>query len=129
PEEKRACILAATDVHDLNKLTEDGRNVKTLARDRNFLTEQLERAGVSTLVKTDADLELIRRLIESHSGHGNTDGMRFVAEDTQIKKQIERWAAMLIGGDLFDLGIEEEKRIRKVENELTVAFSRASRLF
>lgn len=129
PEDKRACILAATAVHDLNKLTEDGRNVKTLARDRNFLTEQLERAGVSTLVKTDADLELIRRLIESHSGHGNTDGMRFVAEDPQIKEQIKRWAAMLIGGDLFDLGIEEEKRIRKVENELTVVFSRASRLF
>jgi CRISPR-associated protein Csc3 len=131
PEEKRACILAATAVHDLNKLTEDEdrRNVKALARDRNFLTEQLERAGVSTLVKTDADLELIRRLIESHSGHGNTDGMRFVAEDPQIKDQIKRWAAMLIGGDLFDLGIEEEKRIRKVENELTVAFGRASRLF
>ncbi|MBD0347300.1 MAG: CRISPR-associated protein Csc3, partial [Coleofasciculus sp. Co-bin14] len=129
PEEKRACILAATAVHDLNKLTEDGRNVKTLARDRNFLTEQLERAGVSTLVKTDAELELIRRLIESHSGHGNTDGMRFVAEDPKIKEQIKRWAAMLIGGDLFDLGIEEEKRIRKVENELTVVFGRPSQLF
>ncbi|NER52439.1 MAG: CRISPR-associated protein Csc3, partial [Symploca sp. SIO1A3] len=129
PEEKRACILAATAVHDLNKLTEDGRNVKTLARDRNFLTEQLERAGVSTLVKTDADLELIRRLIESHSGHSNSDGMRFVAEAPQVKEQIKRWAAMLIGGDLFDLGIEEEKRIRKVENELTVAFGRFSHLF
>ena len=131
PEDKRACILAATAVHDLNKLTEDEdrRNVKALARDRNFLTEQLDHAGVSTLVKTDADLELVRRLIESHSGHGNSDGMRFVAEDPQIKEQMKRWAAMLIGGDLFDLGIEEEKRIRKVENELTVAFSRASKLF
>ncbi len=129
PEEKRACILAATAVHDLNKLTEDGRNVKTLARDRNFLTEQLERAGVSTLVKTDADLELIRRLIESHSGHGNTDGMRYVGEDLQIKDQIKRWAAMLIGGDLFDLGIPEEQRVRKVQTELTVALSRPSRLF
>jgi CRISPR-associated protein Csc3 len=129
PEDKRACILAATAVHDLNKLTEDGRNVKTLARDRNFLTEQLERAGVSTLVKTDEDLELVRRLIESHSGHSNSDGMRYVGEDPRIKKQIERWAAMLIGGDLFDLGIPEEQRVRKVQTELTVAFSRASRLF
>ena len=131
PEEKRACILAATAVHDLNKLTEDEdrRNVKALARDRNFLTEQLECAGVSTLVKTDADLELIRRLIESHSGHGNTDGMRYVGEDPQIKDQIKGWAAMLIGGDLFDLGIPEEQRVRKVQTELTVAFRRASRLF
>jgi CRISPR-associated protein Csc3 len=131
PEEKRACILAATAVHDLNKLAEekDKRNVKALARDRNFLTEQLERTGVSTLVKTDDDLELIRRLIESHSGHGNSDGMRFVAEDPQIKDQIKRWAAMLIGGDLFDLGIAKETRIRKVENELTVALGRTSRLF
>jgi len=131
PEEKRACILAATAVHDLNKLTEekDKRNVKALARDRKFITEQLERAGVSTLVKTDDDLELIRRLIESHSGHGNTDGMRFVAEDPEIKEQIKRWSAMLIGGDLFDLGIAKEKRIRKVENELTVAFGRSSQFF
>jgi len=131
PEEKRACILAATAVHDLNKLTKekDQRNVKALARDRNFLTEQLERAGVSSLVKTDQDLELVRRLIESHSGHSNTDGMRFIAEYPQIKDQIKRWSAMLIGGDLFDLGIAKETRIRKVENELAVAFGRASKFF
>lgn len=131
PEEKRACILAATAVHDLNKLTEekDERNVKALARDRHFLTEQLERAGVNILVKTDEDLELIRRLIESHSDHNNTDGMRFVAEAPQFKDQIKRWSAMLIGADLFDLGIEEEKRICKVQKALTVAFSRASLLF
>lgn len=129
PEEKRACILAATAVHDLNKLDEDGRNVKTLARDRTFLREQLDLAGVGELVKTDEDLELVRRLIESHSGHNNTDGMRFVAEDPQLKDQIKRWSAMLIGGDLFDLGIPEETRIRKVETELTVALRRSSRLF
>jgi CRISPR-associated protein Csc3 len=129
PEEKRACILAATAVHDLNKLDPDERKVKTLARDRTFLREQLDRAGVGELVKTDADLELVRRLIESHSGHNNTDGMRFIAEDPAIKDQIKRWSAMLIGGDLFDLGIPEETRIRKVENELTVAFSRPSQLF
>lgn len=129
PEEKRAYILAATAVHDLNKLDKDGRNVKTLARDRNFLRQQLDRAGVGELVKTDEDLELVRRLIESHSGHNNTDGMRFVAEDPKIQNQIKQWSAMLIGGDLFDLGIPEETRIRKVENELTVAFGRSSRLF
>ena len=130
-EEKRAYILAATAVHDLNKLTEekDKRNVKALARDRNFLRQQLDRAGVGELVKTDEDLELVRRLIESHSGHNNTDGMRFVAEDPKIQNQIKQWSAMLIGGDLFDLGIPEETRIRKVENELTVAFGRSSRLF
>ncbi|WP_068820171.1 hypothetical protein [Phormidesmis priestleyi] len=125
PEEKRACILAATAVHDLNKLSEDKRNVKALARDRAFLQEQLDLAGVSSLVKTDDGLELVRRLIERHSGHNVSDGMRFLPEDPNIK----RWSAMLIGGDLFDLGIVEEKRIRKVENELTVAFARPSQLF
>jgi CRISPR-associated protein Csc3 len=99
--------------------------VKTLARDSNFLQEQLERTGVRELVKTDEDLELVRRLIERHSGHSASDGMRFLPEDTNIK----RWAAMLIGADLFDLGIEKEKRIRKVENELTVALGRNSQLF
>ncbi|MBW4489501.1 MAG: CRISPR-associated protein Csc3 [Trichocoleus desertorum ATA4-8-CV12] len=128
-EEKRTLILAATAVHDLNKLIEGGGSVKKLARDRSFLKEQLSRAGVDELVKTDDDLELVRRLIESHSGHNNSDGMRFIGEDPQVKDQIKRWSAMLIGGDLFDLGIEEDKRIRKVENELTVAFGRPSRLF
>lgn len=129
PEDQRSCILAATAVHDLNKLDNDGRDVKKLARDRPFLKEQLDRAGVDELVKTDIDLELVRRLIESHSGHNNTDGMRFVAEDPQVKEQIKCWSAMLIGGDLFDLGIDEAKRIRKVETELTVAFGRDSHLF
>jgi CRISPR-associated protein Csc3 len=129
PEEQRSCILAATAVHDLNKLDNDGRDVKKLARDRTFLKEQLDRVGVDELVKTDADLELVRRLIESHSGHNNTDGIRFIAEDPQVKEQIKCWSAMLIGGDLFDLGIEEAKRIRKVETELTVAFGRNSHLF
>ena len=125
PEDKRGCILAATAVHDLNKLDSKHRNVKTLARDRSFLEEQLERAGVRSLVKTDEDLELVRKFIERHSGHNVSDGTRFLPEDSNIAK----WAAMLVGGDLFDLGIEEEKRIRKVENELTVAFGRPSHLF
>lgn len=129
PEEKRALILAAMTVHDLNKLIEGGGSVKKLARDRSFLEEQLSRAGVDELVKTDDDLELVRRLIESHSGHNNSDGMRFIGEDPQVKDQIKRWSAMLIGGDLFDLNIEEDKRIGKVENELTVAFGRSSKLF
>ncbi|MDI9640700.1 CRISPR-associated protein Csc3 [Geitlerinema splendidum] len=129
PEEKRGLILAATAVHDLNKLDPDQRKVKTLARDRTFLQEQLNCAGVGELVKTDEELELVRRLIESHSGHNNTDGMRFIAGDPKTQEQIKQWSAMLIGGDLFDLGIPEEMRIRKVENELTIALRRPSHLF
>ncbi|MEG4027035.1 MULTISPECIES: CRISPR-associated protein Csc3 [unclassified Microcoleus] len=125
PDDKRACILAATAVHDLNKLADDGRNVKTLARDRSFLLQQLDRACVAEFAQTESELELVRRLIERHSGHSASDGMRFLPEDPNIK----RWAAMLIGGDLFDLGIEENKRIRKVETELTVALQRDSKLF
>lgn len=125
PEEKRGCILAATAVHDLNKLANDGRNVKNLARDRAFLEEQLRLIGVEQLVKTDEDLELVRKLIERHSGHNVSDGTRFLPEDPNIKK----WAAMLIGADLFDLGIDKNQRIHKVENELTVALSRHCQLF
>ncbi|NJO10828.1 MAG: CRISPR-associated protein Csc3 [Leptolyngbyaceae cyanobacterium SL_1_1] len=125
PDEKRALILAATAVHDLNKLDQKQRNVKTLARDRTFLKQELEKAGVADWVKTDEDLELVRRLIERHSGHSASDGMRFLPEDPNLK----RWAAMLIGGDLYDLGIPEEQRIRKVETELTVALQRDTHLF
>ncbi|NJM85407.1 MAG: CRISPR-associated protein Csc3, partial [Leptolyngbyaceae cyanobacterium RM2_2_21] len=125
PDEKRALILAATAVHDLNKLDQKQRNVKTLARDRTFLKQELEKAGVADWVKTDEDLELVRRLIERHSGHSASDGMRFLPEDLNLK----RWAAMLIGGDLYDLGIPEEQRIRKVETELTVALQRDTHLF
>lgn len=125
PDDKRSLILAATAVHDLNKLDGEGRNVKTLARDRTFLKEQFSKAGVADWVKTDEDLELVRRLIERHSGHSASDGMRFLPEDPDIK----RWAAMLIGGDLYDLGIPEEQRIRKVENELTVALKRDTHLY
>jgi CRISPR-associated protein Csc3 len=125
PDDKRSLILAATAVHDLNKLDPRERNIKTLARDHTFLKEQLEKAGVADWVKTDEDLELVRRLIERHSGHNASDGMRFLPEDPNIK----RWAAMLIGGDLYDLGILEEQRIRKVENELTVALQRDTHFF
>ncbi|MDY6805992.1 MAG: HD domain-containing protein [Cyanobacteriota bacterium] len=125
PEEKRGLILAAAAVHDLNKLDSAKRSVKTLARNRDFLLQQLDLACVKTLVSNDEDLELVRRLIERHSGHHSTDGRRFFPE----KDEIERWAAMLIGADLFDLGIPEDRRIRKVETELTVAFRRPTRLF
>lgn len=125
PDNKRAIILAATAVHDLNKLDQEGRNIRLLARDQDFLQEELQRACVAGWVQTDDDLELVRQLIERHSGHNASDGMRFLPEDPEIK----RWAAMLIGGDLFDLGIEEHIRNRKVETELTVAMQRASRLF
>ncbi|URD47807.1 hypothetical protein [Chroococcidiopsis sp. CCNUC1] len=124
-EDKRPLLLAATAVHDLNKLDTEGRNVKTLARNKDFLTEQLEKACVLTFVVTEDDFELVRKLIERHSGHNISDAARFLPEDPDI----ERWAAMLTAADLFDLGIPDEKRFRKLETELTVAFGRSCNLF
>ncbi len=124
-EEKRGLILAATAVHDLNKLDPQGRSVKTLARDKQFLQEQLEKACVINFVKSEADLELVRKLIERHSGHNVSDGARFLPEDEEIKK----WAALVTAADLFDLGIPEPKRFRKLETELTVACGKPCRLF
>ncbi|WP_323196390.1 CRISPR-associated protein Csc3 [Nodularia harveyana] len=125
-EDKRPLLLAATAVHDLNKLEgSQGRNVKTLARDRDFLKEQLEKACVLNFVFTDEDLELVRKLIERHSGHSVSDGARFLPEDPNI----ERWAAMLVAADLFDLGIPDAQRFRKIETELTVAFGKKCHLF
>ena len=127
PEDKRPVLLAATAVHDLNKLDLSGqeRNVKTLARNRSFLQEQLEKACVLSFVVTENDFELARKLIERHSGHNRSDGAIFLPEDPAI----DRWAAMLTGADLFDLGIPESERFRKVQTELTVAFNRPSKLF
>jgi CRISPR-associated protein Csc3 len=124
-EDKRPLLLAATAVHDLNKLDSQGRNVKTLARDKDFLKEQLEKACVLRFVSTEDDLELVRKLIERHSGHNVSDGARFLPEDPNI----ERWAAMLTAADLFDLGIPDAQRFRKLEAELTVAFGRKCNLF
>lgn len=125
PDDKRAVLLAATAVHDLNKLDDKGRNVKTLARNREFLEQELYRVGVASLIKNDDDLELARKLIERHSGHNASDGALFLPEDPMIR----RVAAILIAADLFDLGIAEKERFRKIENELTVAFGRPSKLF
>jgi len=125
PEDKRPLLLAATAVHDLNKLDSQGRNVKTLARDKDFLKEQLEKACVLSFVNTEDDLELVRKLIERHSGHSVSDGARFLPEDPNI----ERWAAMLVAADLFDLGIPDAQRFRKIETELTVAFGKKCHLF
>ena len=127
PEDKRPVLLAATAVHDLNKLDLSGqkRNVQTLARNREFLQEQLEKACVLSFVVTENDFELARKLIERHSGHNRTDPAIFLPEDPAI----DRWAAMLTGADLFDLGIPESKRFRNVQKELTVAFNRPSKLF
>lgn len=124
-DNKRSLILAATAVHDLNKLDSQGRTVKTLARDKKFLREQLEKARVSSFIKSDDDLELVRKLIERHSGHNITDGARFLPEDPNI----EKYAAMVTAADLFDLGIPDVLRFRKLEAELTFAFGRASKLF
>jgi CRISPR-associated protein Csc3 len=125
PENKRPVLLAATAVHDLNKLDSSERKVKTLARDKKFLREQLEIAGVLTFISTEEDLELARKLIERHSGHNVTDGARFLPEDPAI----ERWAAMITAADLFDLGIPDAQRFRKLQTELTVAFERPCNLF
>ncbi|MEG4857720.1 CRISPR-associated protein Csc3 [Microcoleus sp. K1-B6] len=127
PEDKRPVLLAATAVHDLNKLDLSGqkRNVQTLARNREFLQEQLEKACVLSFVVTEDDFELARKLIERHSGHNRSDAAIFLPEDPAI----DRWAAMLTGADLFDLGIAESERFRKVQKELTVAFNRPSKLF
>jgi len=126
PEPQRAVLLAATAVHDLNKLDETNkRNVKTLARDPKFLKEQLERAGVSVFIQTDNDLELARKLIERHSGHNVSDGARFLPEDPQI----ERWASILRAADLFDLELKEEKLVQKIRTELIHALGRPCELY
>ncbi len=125
PEDKRPVLLAATAVHDLNKLDPSQRKVKTLARDRDFLRQQFELANVLSFINGEEDFELARRLIERHSGHNVSDGARFLPEDPAI----ERWAAMITAADLFDLGIPDAERFRKVQNELTVAFDRPSNLF
>ncbi|MFB2834932.1 CRISPR-associated protein Csc3 [Floridanema evergladense] len=125
PENQRPIILAATAVHDLNKLDSSKRNVKTLARDREFLQQQLELACVAQFVSTDEDFELVRKLIERHSGHNVSDGARFLPEDPAI----ERYAAMVTAADLFDLGIPESERFAKVQKELTVAFDRPCNLY
>lgn len=125
PDDKRAVILAATAVHDLNKLDKFERNVKTLARNKEFLREQLEKAGVISFVSGDTELELVRRLIERHSGHHPTDGALFLPEDPQIK----RWASILIAADLFDLDLPSEDLIPKVRKELVNALGRPSELY
>lgn len=125
PDDKRAVILAATAVHDLNKLDKLERKVKVLARDKDFLREQLEEAGVSSFVPGDVELELARRLIERHSGHNASDGALFLPEDPQIK----RWTAILIAADLFDLDLPAHDLRKKLQKELTVALNRPSNLY
>jgi CRISPR-associated protein Csc3 len=126
PEAQRPVLLAATAVHDLNKLQgANNRNVKTLARDPNFLRDQLNQAGVGDLVQTDADLELARKLIERHSGHNVSDGARFLPEDPRI----EQWASILRAADLFDLELKEEKLIQKIRTELIHALGRPCELY
>lgn len=126
PDRIREILLATAAVHDLNKLGDpSGRNVKQLARDRAFLEQQLERACVKSLVPSEDSLELARRLIERHSGHGVSDGMIFSPEPDEM----EPWVAMLRAADLFDLGLPEHKRIQKLQTELTVAFERTCSLY
>lgn len=126
PDSKRAVLLAATAVHDLNKLYgKNSPSVKTLARNQTFLKEQLEQAGVATLIQTNTDLELARKLIERHSGHNVSDGSRFLPEDPNI----ERWASILRAADLFDLELTEEKLVQKIRTELIHALNRPCELY
>lgn len=125
PDDKRAVILAATAVHDLNKLDKSGRNVKKLARNKDFLSEQLNAAGVISFVPGEDELELARRLIERHSGHNASDGALFLPEDPRI----EQWTSILIAADLFDLDLPEEDLKKKLHKELTVALDRPSKLY
>lgn len=125
PEHLRGLLLAATAVHDLNKLDPEHRKVQLLARDQEFLKERLAQVFVDIFVKNDEDLELIRKLIERHSGHNVTDGAIFLPEEPIVK----RLAALLTAADLFDLGIALNERFAKVAKELTVAFGRKSQLF
>ncbi|MBW4444378.1 MAG: CRISPR-associated protein Csc3 [Plectolyngbya sp. WJT66-NPBG17] len=125
-EPQRAVLLAATAVHDLNKLYgKNSPSLKTLARNQTFVKEQLEQAGVAALIQTDADLELARKLIERHSGHNVSDGARFLPEDPQI----ERWASILRAADLFDLELTEEKLAQKLRTELIHALGRPCELY
>jgi CRISPR-associated protein Csc3 len=125
PELERGVLLAATAVHDLNKLDESGRGVKTLARNKDFLREQLEKACVGQFVPDDEALELARKLIERHSGHNVSDGARFLPEDPRI----EQWASILRAADLFDLELPEDKLIPKIRTELIHALNRPCELF
>jgi CRISPR-associated protein Csc3 len=126
PDRERAILLGATAVHDLNKLEgASGRGLKTLARNQDFLREQLEGACVSQFIPDDEALELARKLIERHSGHNVSDGARFLPEDPRI----EQWASILRAADLFDLELPEEKLINKIRKELIHALGRPCELF
>ena len=125
PDRERAVLLGATAVHDLNKLDTSGRGVKTLARNKEFLRDQLEKACVSQFIPDDDALELARKLIERHSGHNVSDGARFLPEDPRI----EQWASILRAADLFDLELPEEKLISKIRTELIHALGRPCELF
>jgi CRISPR-associated protein Csc3 len=125
PDRERAVLLGATAVHDLNKLDEAKRSVKILARNKDFLREQLERACVSQFIPDDEMLELARKLIERHSGHNVSDGARFLPEDPRI----EQWASILRSADLFDLELAEDKLISKIRTELIHALGRPCELF
>ncbi|HAO11757.1 MAG TPA: CRISPR-associated protein Csc3 [Planktothrix sp. UBA8407] len=126
-EQKRAVLLAATAVHDLNKIDPSGRKVKQLARDKIFLQEQLEQADIVSLITSEIDLELVRCLIERHSGHNVSDGSVFLPQEDD---DLERLTAILIAADLLDLGLENQEQLfRKLQTELTVALGRSSHLF
>jgi len=121
----RKILAAAAAVHDLNKLADDGRSVQKLARDPDFLKQSLKTAGVLKWLSSDSELEMVRRLIERHSGHHVSDGLSFLPEDPLIEKM----ACILRAADLIDIGLEEEKIFSKVSMELESVFQKPCRLF
>jgi CRISPR-associated protein Csc3 len=125
PERERAVLLAATAVHDLNKLDESKRSVKTLARNSVFLSEQFRKVGVDQFVPDERALELARKLIERHSGHHVSDGARLLPEDPRI----EQWASILRAADLFDLELPEDKLVGKIRTELIHVLKRPCEIF
>ncbi len=94
PDDTRKVILAATAVHDLNKLDQSGQSVKKLARDQALLKQQLKYVEVDCFVTDKTSLELARRLIERHSGHHATDGTLFIAKPPELEDRCQRQPSM-----------------------------------
>lgn len=125
-ERHRKIVVAAARVHDLNKLDPEERSVQKLARDPQFLKQTLAEAKVlDWLEDPEADLEIVRRLIERHSAHHISDGLVFFPEDPRI----EQMASIVRAADLLDIGLEEGTRLRKLEAELGAVFQKPCQLF
>ena len=88
PEEKRALILAATAVHDLNKLDDRHRNVKTLARDLEFLQQQLERAPGTVSAMAPG---FCRKIPRSNAGQPCSSAAIYSISALRKRNECARW--------------------------------------